>query len=174
MAASARCSPRWSRRSTTTARSTSTAPPTLARWLVDHGNDGLVVAGTTGEAPMLTDDEQVDLWRAVREAVDVPVVAGTGTNDTAPRRRADRRAADAGVDGVLVVTPYYNRPSQAGLEAHFRAVADATDLPVMLYDIPVRTGRKIDHDVLLAPGPRGAQHRRRQGRRRRSRPSRPG
>ena len=93
------------------------------RWLVDQGNDGLVVTGTTGEAPVLTDDEQVDLWRAVREAVDVPLVAGTGTNDTAPLVELTERGRGVGVDGILAVTPYYNRPSQAGLEAHFRAVA---------------------------------------------------
>lgn len=121
----------------------------LARWLVDQGNDGLVVAGTTGEAPTLTDDEKVDLWRAVREAVTVPVLAGTGTYDTRHTIHLTQRAADAGVDGSLVVTPYYNRPSQAGLEAHFRAVAAATYLPLVVYDIPVRTGRKIAHDVLV-------------------------
>ena len=128
-----------------------------------------MVAGTTGEAPTLTDDEQVELWRAVREAVDVPLVAGTGTNDTRHTGELSERAAATGVDGILVVTPYYNRPSQAGLEAHFRAVAAATDLPVMVYDIPGRTGRKIDTDAARAAGQRGAQHRRPQGRRRRPR-----
>ena len=122
---------------------------TLARWLVDHGNDGLVVAGTTGEAPTLTDDEKVELWSAVRAAVDVPLLAGTGTNDTRHTRELSERAAAAGVDGLLVVTPYYNRPSQAGIEAHFRAVAGATDLPIVMYDIPGRTGRKIDTEVLV-------------------------
>lgn len=121
----------------------------LARWLVDQGADGLVLAGTTGEAPTLSDDESVDLWAAVREAVTVPLLAGTGSNDTRHTVQLSRRAADAGVDGLLVVTPYYNRPSQVGLEAHFRAVADATDLPFLIYDIPVRTGRKVDSDVLV-------------------------
>jgi 4-hydroxy-tetrahydrodipicolinate synthase len=121
----------------------------LARWLVDHGNDGLVLAGTTGEGPVLTDDEKVDLWRAVAEAVTVPVVAGTGSNDTVHSIELTRRAAGCGVAGVLVVTPYYNRPSQAGIEAHLRAVAEASDLPVLVYDIPVRTGRKVSHDVLV-------------------------
>ena len=121
----------------------------LARWLVDHGSDGLVVTGTTGEGPVLTDDERTDLWRAVTEAVTVPVVAGSGSNDTAHSIELTRRAAGCGVAGALVVTPYYNRPPQAGIEAHFRAVAEATDLPVMIYDIPVRTGRKVSHDVLL-------------------------
>jgi 4-hydroxy-tetrahydrodipicolinate synthase len=121
----------------------------LARWLVDHGNDGLVVTGTTGEGPVLTDEEKIDLWRAVREAVTVPVIAGAGTNDTRHSIEQTRAAQDVGVDGVLAVTPYYNRPSQAGLDGHFRAIAEATTLPVMLYDIPIRTGRKIAHDTLV-------------------------
>jgi 4-hydroxy-tetrahydrodipicolinate synthase len=120
----------------------------LAAWLVAHGNDGLVVTGTTGEASMLTDDEQVAVWRAVRGAVDVPLIAGSGTNDTAHASHLTSLAAGAGMDAVLIVTPYYNRPSQAGIEAHFRQVAAATDLPVMLYDIPVRTGRKISNEVM--------------------------
>ena len=121
----------------------------LSRWLVDHGSDGLVVAGTTGEGPVLTDREMVDLWTSVSGAVSVPVVAGTGTNDTRHSIELSRMAADAGVDALLVVTPYYSRPSQAGLFAHFEAVADATDLPVLLYDIPVRSGRKIAHETML-------------------------
>jgi 4-hydroxy-tetrahydrodipicolinate synthase len=119
------------------------AAVTLARWLTSHGSDGLVLAGTTGEGPVLTDDERCDLWRAVVEAVTVPVLAGSGTNDTAHSVELSRRAADAGVAGLLVVTPYYNRPSQAGLFEHFAAVARSTDLPVLLYDIPVRSGRRI-------------------------------
>jgi 4-hydroxy-tetrahydrodipicolinate synthase len=121
----------------------------LARWLIDHGSDGLVVAGTTGEAPTLSDDEAVELWTAVRAAVDVPLIAGTGSNDTRHACELSARAAATGVDGLLVVTPYYNRPSQAGLEAHFRAVAASTALPVVVYDIPGRTGRKVDTDVLI-------------------------
>lgn len=121
----------------------------LARWLVAHGNDGLVLAGTTGEAPTMSDDEKVELWSAVRAAVDVPLVAGTGSNDTRHSCELSERAVATGMDGLLVVTPYYNRPSQAGIEAHFRSVASATDLPVVLYDIPGRTGRKIDTDVLI-------------------------
>ncbi len=121
----------------------------LARWLVDQGNDGLVLAGTTGEAPTLSDDEKVALWRAVRDAVAVPLVAGTGTYDTAHSATLTRAATDAGVDGVLAVTPYYSRPSQTGIEAHFRAVAAATPLPVLIYDIPVRTGRKVETATLL-------------------------
>lgn len=122
---------------------------TLARWLVGHGNDGLVLAGTTGEAPTLSDDEKVELWSAVRAAVDVPLLAGTGTNDTRHTCELSERAAATGVDGLLVVTPYYNRPSQAGIEAHFRAVAGATDLPIVMYDIPGRSGRKINTEVLV-------------------------
>jgi 4-hydroxy-tetrahydrodipicolinate synthase len=121
----------------------------LARWLVTHGSDGLVVAGTTGEAPTLTDDETVELWTAVRAAVDVPLLAGAGSNDTRHSCELSQRAAATGVDGLLIVTPYYNRPSQAGIEAHYRAVAAATDLPIVMYDIPGRTGRKIDTDVLV-------------------------
>ena len=121
----------------------------LARWLVDHGNDGLVVAGTTGEAPTLKDEEHIELWRVVREAVDVPLVAGTGSNDTSHAVMMTEHAASIGMDAALVVTPYYNRPSQAGLEAHFRAVAGATDLPVIVYDIPGRSGRKVETDLLI-------------------------
>lgn len=126
------------------------AAASFARWLVDEqGNDGLVVCGTTGECPTLTDAEKLDLIRAVSEAVTVPVVAGTTTNDTAHSVALTRQAAGCGAAGVLAVTPYYNRPSQAGIDAHFRAVAEATELPVMLYDIPVRTGRKVSEEVLL-------------------------
>ncbi|MEX2659890.1 MAG: 4-hydroxy-tetrahydrodipicolinate synthase [Acidimicrobiales bacterium] len=122
----------------------------LARWLVgEQRNDGLVVCGTTGESPTLTDPEKLDLVRAVSEAVTVPVVAGTTSNDTANSVELTRQAASCGAAGVLAVTPYYNRPSQLGLQAHFRAIAASTDLPVMLYDIPFRTGRKIDTAVLL-------------------------
>ena len=96
---------------------------TLARWLTEHGSDGLVLAGTTGEGPVLTDAERADLWRCVREAVSVPVIAGAGTNDTRHSLELVALAADIGVDAVLAVTPYYSRPSQAGLFEHFRAVA---------------------------------------------------
>jgi len=121
----------------------------LARWLEANGNDGLVVAGTTGEAPTLTDEEQLDLLAAVSEAVTIPVVGGTGSNDTHHGIEMTAKASGTGIAGCLVVTPYYNRPSQAGLEAHFRAVAAATALPVILYDIPIRTGRKAATDTLL-------------------------
>jgi len=121
----------------------------LARWLVAQGNDALVLSGTTGEAACLTDEEQIALWRSVRAAVDVPLIAGSGTNDTRHAAELTSAAADAGMDAVLIVTPYYNRPSQAGIEAHFRYVCAATELPVIVYDIPVRTGRKIGSDLIL-------------------------
>ncbi|MDR7481231.1 MAG: 4-hydroxy-tetrahydrodipicolinate synthase [Armatimonadota bacterium] len=114
----------------------------LARRLVDAGNDGLVIAGTTGEAPTLSDDEKIRLFRTVKEAVGdrAKVIAGTGTYDTAHSIHLSMEAARAGCDGLLLVNPYYNRPSQDGLYAHFRAIAESTALPVMLYNIPGRTG----------------------------------
>jgi 4-hydroxy-tetrahydrodipicolinate synthase len=115
----------------------------LARHLVEHGSDGLVVCGTTGESPTLTWDEQHALLKAVLSAVAgrVPVLAGTGSNSTAEAVDATREAAALGADGALVVVPYYNKPPQQGLEAHFRAVAEAApNLPLMLYNIPGRTG----------------------------------
>jgi 4-hydroxy-tetrahydrodipicolinate synthase len=121
----------------------------LARWLVAHGNDGLVVTATTGEVSTLTDGERRDLVRAVSEAVTVPVVAGTSSNDTAHSVQLTSEARALGAAGVIAVGPYYNRPPQAGIEAHFRAIAAATALPVMLYDVPGRTGRRIAEDVLL-------------------------
>lgn len=121
----------------------------LARWLVDHGNDALVVAGTTGESPVLTDPERLDLFRAVRDAVDVPLVAGSTTNDTAHSVEMTRGAAEIGMDAVLAVVPYYNKPTQAGLAAHFRAIAEASDLPVVLYDVPGRTGRPLATETIL-------------------------
>lgn len=121
----------------------------LAHWLVETGSDGLVLAGTTGESPTLTESEELVLFRTVRDAVSVPVIAGAGSNSTASAVEQTRRATETGVDAILSVAPYYNRPSQAGLEAHFRAVAAATDLPVFLYDIPGRTGRKIDSETIL-------------------------
>ena len=125
------------------------AAAALARWLVEHGSDGLVVAGTTGEAPTLSDDEKVELWRAVREAVDVPLLAGTGSNDTRHTIGLSQRAAETGVDGLLLVSPYYNRPTPAGIEAHMRAVAAAVDLPIVMYDVPVRTGRAMTAAVTV-------------------------
>jgi 4-hydroxy-tetrahydrodipicolinate synthase len=121
----------------------------LARWLAGRGHDGLVLAATTGEASTLSDQERCDLIRAVAEAVTIPVIAGTGSNDTRHSIELTRQARGLGAAGVIVVAPYYSRPPQAGIEAHFRAVAAATDLPVMIYDVPLRTGRRVAHEVLL-------------------------
>ncbi len=121
----------------------------LARWLEEQGNEGLVVAGTTGEAPALADAEKLDLWAAVAEAVTIPIVAGSGSNDTAHSVHLTAEASKLGVAGVLAVGPYYNRPSQAGIASHLGAIADATPLPVLIYDIPIRTGRKIATTTLL-------------------------
>ena len=115
----------------------------LARWLEANGNDGLVVSGTTGESSTLTDNEKLTLWEAVIKAVSIPVIAGSGSNDTAHSVHLTKEVTKLGAAGILAVGPYYNRPSQAGLVAHITAMAEATDLPVVVYDIPVRTGRKI-------------------------------
>ncbi|HXF83694.1 MAG TPA: 4-hydroxy-tetrahydrodipicolinate synthase [bacterium] len=114
----------------------------LARHLADTGSDGIVVAGTTGESPTLTDEEKIGLVRAVKDATAgrVKVVAGTGTYDTRHSIHLSREAERAGADGLLLVNPYYNRPSQDGLYAHFRSIAEATSLPCILYNIPGRTG----------------------------------
>jgi 4-hydroxy-tetrahydrodipicolinate synthase len=123
----------------------------LAVHLIDQGCDGLVVSGTTGESPTTSDAEKDQLLRAVVEAAGdrAIVLAGVGSNDTAHSVEQAQLAAKAGAGGTLVVTPYYNRPPQAGIEAHFRAIADATELPVLLYDIPVRTGAPIATETLL-------------------------
>lgn len=126
------------------------AAVSVAKWLCEHGNDFLVLSGTTGESPVLADWEKADLWREVAGAVSVPVLAGTSTADTAHSVELTRMAVQTGVAGILAVAPYYNRPSQAGMEAHFRAIAEAAGgLPVLLYDIPVRTGRKVAKDTIV-------------------------
>ena len=122
----------------------------LAQWLQANGNDGLVLTGTTGESSTLTDDEKMMLWEAVSAAVTIPVVAGTGSNDTLHSVNLTRQASTLGVAGILAVCPYYNRPSQAGIAAHISSMATATTLPVIVYDIPVRTGRKINTTTLLS------------------------
>jgi 4-hydroxy-tetrahydrodipicolinate synthase len=123
----------------------------LAAHLVDNGNDGLVVNGTTGESPTTTDSEKVDLVRVVVEAVGhrAHVIAGAGSNNTAHSVESARAAAKVGAHGLLIVTPYYNKPPQEGILAHFTTVADATELPVMVYDIPGRTGIPIHTQTLL-------------------------
>ncbi|RVW03903.1 4-hydroxy-tetrahydrodipicolinate synthase [Rhodococcus xishaensis] len=124
----------------------------LAAHLVDNGCDGLVLAGTTGESPTTTENEKLELLRAVVDTVGdrARIVAGAGSNDTAHSIELARDAARAGAHGLLVVTPYYSRPPQAGLYAHFTAVADATDLPVMLYDIPPRSVVPIETETIRA------------------------
>lgn len=126
------------------------AVATVARWLVDHGSDGLVVSGTTGEGPTLSDGEKLDLFRAVRAAVSVPVIAGTGTYDTAHSVHLTKEVVRLGVDGILAVTPYYNKPSQPNLVHHFNAIAAAAgDTPVMLYDVPHRTSRRLAAETII-------------------------
>lgn len=128
----------------------------LARHLIDHGSEGLVVAGSTGESAVLTDEEQVSLFRAVKDAVgtEASVVAGTGTNWTEHSVSLTREAEKAGADAALVVTPYYNRPPQDALLDHFRTVADSSNLPIVMYDVPGRTATKIDIETIL----RAAEH----------------
>ncbi|MFL5828014.1 MAG: 4-hydroxy-tetrahydrodipicolinate synthase [Thermoleophilaceae bacterium] len=121
----------------------------LVRHLLDHGSDGLVVAGTTGEGPTLTDEEKLALWEiCVAEAGGAPVIAGTGSNDTAHTVELTERATDIGADGMLVVTPYYNKPNVRGVKAHFEAVAAATDKPIVVYNIPSRCVVDIPNDLL--------------------------
>jgi 4-hydroxy-tetrahydrodipicolinate synthase len=126
----------------------------IARHLVEHGSDGLVVTGTTGEAPTLDDAEKLRLIEIVVDEVgdSATVVAGTGSNDTAHSVHLTRQASKLGVDAVLVVTPYYNKPNRRGLMAHFGAVAAATDLPVLVYNIPARCVINLDPDVLAELG----------------------
>lgn len=124
---------------------------TLAQHLVDTGHDAIVVSGTTGEAPTTSDDEKDQIIKVVLEAVGskAKVIAGAGNNETSHSIEQALRAQKAGANGLLVVTPYYNKPPQAGIEAHFRAIADASDLPVILYDIPGRTGMQIESDTIV-------------------------
>lgn len=123
----------------------------LAAYCVAHGSDGLVVCGTTGESPTLTHEETLAMFEVVVETVGdrASVVAGTGKNDTVATAALTREATDRGVDGILLVTPYYNRPSQRGLTAHFEAAAAETDLPVILYNIPGRSAREIEVDTII-------------------------
>jgi len=123
----------------------------LASDLVDLGNDGLVINGTTGESPTTADEEKVELLRVVVDAVGhrAKVIAGAGNNDTAHTVALAAQAAATGVNGLLIVTPYYNKPPQEGIYRHFTAVADSSDLPVMVYDIPGRAGVAIEHETML-------------------------
>ena len=124
---------------------------TLARHLVEHGSDGVVVSGTTGESPTLTHDEKISLFEAVIDEVggDAKVIAGTGSYNTAESIELTKEAGALGVDACLTVTPYYSKPPQNGLVAHFTAIADASSVPLMLYDIPGRTGRRVEIPTLL-------------------------
>lgn len=123
----------------------------LAAHLIASGHDGIVVNGTTGEAPTTSDEEKVEIIKRVKAVVgkDKYVVAGAGNNETSHSVEQAKMAAAAGADGLLVVTPYYNKPPQAGIAAHFTAMAEATDLGVMLYDIPGRTGAQIEPDTIV-------------------------
>ncbi|MGZ5297830.1 MAG: 4-hydroxy-tetrahydrodipicolinate synthase [Actinomycetota bacterium] len=123
----------------------------LASHLLDTGSDAVVVAGSTGESPTLTYKEKAELFRAVGEVTSgrAKLICGTGTYSTAETLELTQAAEDAGADGLLVVTPYYNKPPQRGLIAHFERVADATDLPIIVYNIPGRTATRIEHDTLL-------------------------
>jgi 4-hydroxy-tetrahydrodipicolinate synthase len=122
----------------------------LARHLTDHGSHGLVIAGTTGESPTLDDEEKLSLLRAVRDELgpDVLLICGTGSNDTRHSERLSAAAADSGADAVLAVTPYYNKPNRAGILAHYRAVAKAAGVPVLLYNIPSRVVVNLPPDLL--------------------------
>jgi 4-hydroxy-tetrahydrodipicolinate synthase len=122
----------------------------LARHLVEHGSDGVVVAGTTGESPNLTDEERLDLIRAAIEAVgdDATVVAGTGTYSTAHSVHLSERATELGADALLVVAPYYNKPPQRGIVAHFDAIARASDKPIVVYNIPARVVVNIEPETI--------------------------
>ena len=124
----------------------------IAAHLVASGHDGIVVNGTTGEAPTTSDEEKVEIIKVVKSVVGskVHVIAGAGNNETSHSVIQGQQAQSAGADGLLVVTPYYNKPPQSGVAAHFRAIADATDLPVMMYDIPHRTGIAIESDTIVA------------------------
>jgi len=121
----------------------------LAKWLVEQGNEGLVVCGTTGESPTLSIDEKLTLFEAVSAAVTVPIIAGTTGSNTRLDIGLTEEAEKLGIAGVLGVCPYYNRPSQAGIETHFRAIAASTTLPIVLYDIPARTGRKVAGSTIV-------------------------
>jgi 4-hydroxy-tetrahydrodipicolinate synthase len=123
----------------------------LINYLIDNGTDSLVVAGTTGESPTLTKEEKVALFRHVVKAVNgrIPVIAGTGSNNTHASIELTKKAAEAGVDAIMLVAPYYNKPSQEGLYQHFKAIADSTSLHVMLYNIPGRSSVNIDPDTIV-------------------------
>lgn len=127
------------------------ATKNLVNYLIANGSDGLVVAGTTGESPTLTDEEKISLFHYVVEVANgrVPVIAGTGSNNTRASVLLTKQAEQAGVNGIMLVTPYYNKPSQEGLYQHFKTVAEATTLPVMLYNVPGRTVTNLSADTVI-------------------------
>ncbi|WP_085505387.1 4-hydroxy-tetrahydrodipicolinate synthase [Thalassobacillus devorans] len=127
------------------------ATRTLVNYLISNGSDGLVVAGTTGESPTLTDSEKLELFRFVAQVADgrAAVIAGTGSNNTRASIELTKQAEQTGVDAVMLTTPYYNKPSQEGLYQHYKAVAEATSLPVMLYNIPGRSAAKIAPETII-------------------------
>ncbi|MFL6559789.1 MAG: 4-hydroxy-tetrahydrodipicolinate synthase [Bacillus sp. (in: firmicutes)] len=127
------------------------ATKTLVDYLIDNGTDGIVVAGTTGESPTLTTDEKIALFKFVVDAARgrVPVIAGTGSNNTRASISLTKQAEEAGVDGIMLVAPYYNKPSQEGMYQHFKAIAESTRLPIMLYNIPGRSMVNISAETIV-------------------------
>ncbi len=123
----------------------------LVRWLIENGSDGVVVAGTTGESPTLSKEEKLELFQVVKEEAGdkLVVIAGTGSNSTRDSITLSKEAEKTRVDGIMLVTPYYNKPPQQGLYQHFKAVADETSLPIVLYNVPSRTARNIDAETVI-------------------------
>lgn len=123
----------------------------LATYLVEHGSDGIVVSGTTGESPTLTTEEKLELFKVVKETVgkNVTVIAGVGSNNTASSVALARQASQTGVDGLMAVVPYYNKPTQEGMYQHFKVIAEATSLPILLYNVPSRTSVNMQPETVL-------------------------
>lgn len=121
----------------------------LAKKLASEGSSALVIAGTTGESPTLSDEEKLELFAALKEAVTIPIIANVGSNNTMNSVKFTAKAKEVGVDGVMAVVPYYNKPNEEGLLAHFTAIAEAAELPVMVYNVPGRTGIDLNADILL-------------------------
>ncbi|MCL7746521.1 4-hydroxy-tetrahydrodipicolinate synthase [Halalkalibacter alkaliphilus] len=124
----------------------------LIDYLIAHGSDALVVAGTTGESPTLSTDEKLELFNVCVKHANkrIPIIAGTGSNNTQASIELTKKAQDLGVDGIMLVAPYYNKPSQEGMYVHFKKIAESTDLPIMLYNVPGRTGVQIEAETTIA------------------------